>query len=170
VLAPFVWTNRAFLAARVNIEDSFEKNDIESHSIDERRFLNDAAFHIFANHPLTGTGLGSSSLAIKKYYEKSLNNYLPPHFSFLAAAMETGIFGAGCYLFLMLFPWFVLAKCKTKLLGQPVLVTTYALLLAMTVVSVLDIYPWLLTAGRLWQWLIWGLLALVYEKVALNKL
>jgi hypothetical protein len=36
-------------------------------------------------------------------------------------------------------------------------------LAAVTVVSLLDYYSWLLAPGRLWQWLIWGLWAVVYQ-------
>jgi hypothetical protein len=40
-----------------------------------------------------------------------------------------------------------------------------AALLAATVVGFLDYYTWLLAPGRLWQYVIWGLWAVIFQKV-----
>ena len=158
LLAPFAWTYREFIGSRLNFENSFERISLEARSIDERSALNQAAVNIFLDRPLHGIGLGAAAPAIREYYPNFPGNYLPPHFALLTAAMETGLLGAVCYLLLLLFPLIRLVKSGTKFMKDPRLITASALLLAVTLVGLFDIYPWLPPSGRLWQWLVWGLL------------
>jgi hypothetical protein len=39
-----------------------------------------------------------------------------------------------------------------------------ALLLAVSVVSLFDYYPWLLVPGRFWAWMAWGLWAAAFPR------
>ncbi len=112
------------------------------------------------DRPLTGIGLGASALAIKKYYSAI---FVPPHFVLLAVAVETGLFGLSFYLLILLLPFLVIARKKINLVANPLLLTSSALLIAMTLIGFFDIYPWLLSPGRLWQWLCWGVWAVSYE-------
>lgn len=166
LLAPFIWTYRDFIAARLNIDDSFEKIPIETWSVLERGALNKIGLGVFLDRPLTGVGLGSAAFAIKEYEPEFPGNFLPPHFSLLAVAMETGISGLAAYLCLLVLPWFVLWREKLDLNDKPYLTTAFALLLGITVVGVFDIYPWLPPTGRLWHWLIWGLWSVAYDRKA----
>jgi hypothetical protein len=52
---------------------------------------------------------------------------------------------------------------RRRLTFSPALIGASALLLAVTVVSFFDYYPWLLAAGRFWQFLAWGLWASFFQ-------
>jgi len=163
VLAPLVWSYSSYVGARLNVGGSFTKNPYENRSIGERLLLDEAGIHIIVDKPFTGVGLGASALAIKKYFPHFIGSFVPPHFVLLTVTMETGIFGLIFYICLLLFPWIALARNKINLLGNPTLLVVSALLVAMTLIGFLDIYPWAIPAGRLWQWLVWGLWAVAYE-------
>lgn len=163
LLAPFISTYKGFFAARLNVNDSFEKIPIETWSILERGALNKIGLEVFLDRPVTGVGLGSAALAIRVYEPDFPGHFLPPHFSLLGVAMETGIPGLVAYLSLLVVPWIVLWREKLDLSEKPWLKTTFALLLAITMVGFFDIYPWLPPTGRLWHWLIWGLWSVAYE-------
>jgi O-antigen ligase len=160
LLVPLVWNYSGYVGARLNFEDSFEKNPYENRSIGQRLELNDFGVKIFLDRPLTGIGPGASALAIKKYYSAI---FVPPHFVLLVVAMETGFVGLCCYLLLLFLPFLVVLRKKVNLISNPLLLTAFALLISMTLIGFFDIYPWLLPPGRLWQWLSWGLWAVAYE-------
>jgi len=162
VLTPLVWSYAGYVGARLNVGGSFTKNPYENRSIAERLLLDEAGIHIFLDKPFNGVGLGASALAIKKYFPDFRGSFVP-HLVLLAVAMETGIVGLTFYIFLLLFPWVALLRNKINLLGKPMLLVTSGLLVAITIIGLLDIYPWLLPPGRLWQWLIWGLWVVAYE-------
>ncbi len=163
VLAPLVWSYSSYVGARFDANASFKKNPYEYRSIVERLLLDKMGLQIFLDKPFSGVGLGASALAIQKYFPGFHGSFVPPHLVLLAVAMETGIGGLIFYLCLLLFPWIALARNKITLAGNPTLLTASILLMAMTLIGFLDIYPWLLPPGRLWQWLAWGLWAVSYE-------
>jgi len=158
ILLPFLVAHRSYFGARLNLGNSFEEVPAETQSIDERAFLFESANRIFVKHPLTGVGLGASPAAMKNEYPEFPTHYQPPHFTLLAAALETGIFGAAFYFLLMVLPWMVFLRRK-GLWSNPKAVGAAGLLLAVTIVGFFDYYTWFSTAGRLWQWLAWGLFA-----------
>lgn len=130
--------------------------------MDERAYLNDSANRIFVKHPLTGVGLGASPVAMKNEYPEFPTHYQPPHFTLLVVALETGIFGAVFYFLSMVLPWIILLR-RRDLWSNPNAIGAACLLLAVTVVGFFDYYTWFSTAGRLWQWLVWGLAAAAME-------
>lgn len=162
-LSPFVYRYSDFIKARVNIGNSFEKIQSETFSVQERSALNRVALQVFLMEPLSGVGIGSSPLAIRKYYPEFPGHFVPPHFSLLAVAMETGVPGLISYLFMLASPLLVLMKRK-DLTDDPVLMTASAVLISFTVAGFFDIYPWLLLVGRLWHWSALGFWAVAYEK------
>jgi len=164
LLAAFVWINRPYFGVRLNAGGSFSKPTAENQAIGERALLNAIANRIFAEHALRGVGLGASPLAIKARYPEFPTDYQPPHFTLLAAAMETGIFGAAFYFLLLLTPWFVFLTHRSRLKRHSLVVTALALLLAIDVVGFFDYYTWLLVPGRLWQWIAWGFWVIALEK------
>ena len=168
-LVPFIATNLPSLGIRLNANQSFMKIPAEEQSIGERVLLIESANHVFADHALTGVGLGASPTALKDAYPDFPVNYQPPHLTLLDAALETGIFGAMFYFLLLILPWIVLVRHR-DLLARPQVAGAAALLLAVSVVGFFDYYTWLLVPGRLWQWLAWGLLAVAIEKANQHEL
>ena len=163
LLAPLVWNYSGYIGARLNFDDSYEKNIYENRSVSQRLILNQVGLHVFLDKPLTGIGLGASALAVKKYYS---DIFMPPHLVLLAVAMEIGIFGLFFYLLLLLLPFLIVVRKKINYIANPLLLTASAFLIAMTLIGFFDIYPWLLQPGRLWQWLSWGLWVVAYEMEA----
>lgn len=164
VLVPLFWSYSSYVGARFNVGGSFTKNPYENRSIGERLLLDQAGIHIFFDKPFSGVGLGASALAIKKYFPDFPGSFVPPHLVLLAVAMELGVIGLLFYIFVLLFPWVALVRDKKNLLHNPTLLTASVLLMAITLIGLLDIYPWLMPVGRLWQWLIWGLWVVAYEQ------
>ena len=163
VLAPLVREYSAYVGARFNVEDSFIKNPYENRSIGERLLLDKVGLQIFSDRPFYGVGLGASALAVKEYFPNFRGSFVPPHLVLLVVAMETGIFGFIIFICLLLFPWIALKRNEINPLRNPTLLACSILLIAITLIGFLDIYPWLLPPGRLWQWLAWGLWAVAYE-------
>jgi O-antigen ligase len=162
LLMPFALSQRTYLGARLNVGESFSGIRAEAQSMDERAFLNRTANTIFSRHPLTGVGLSASPVALKMEFPEFPTNYQPPHFTLLAAAVETGLLGALFYFLLMVAPWLAFLRLR-YLWARPGMIVAAGLLLAVTVVGFFDYYTWFSTAGRLWQWLAWGLVALAME-------
>ncbi len=163
-LTPFIWINRSYFGVRFNAGGSFTKPTVENQALGERAIINSAANRIFADHALSGVGLGASPLALKERYPQFPSDYQPPHFTLLVAAMETGIFGAVFYFLLLTTPWFVFLSHKEHTQSNPLLVTTIAVLFAIAIVGLFDYYTWLLVPGRIWQWMAWGLWNMALEK------
>jgi O-antigen ligase len=164
LLFPLAWRYSDFLAARVNIGNSFEKIPAEALSVQERSELNRIGLQVFFTNPLSGVGVGASPIAIKKYYPDFPGHFVPPHFSLLAVAMETGIPGLICYLFMLALPLIALIWRRKGLADNPYLVTASAVLVSFTVAGFFDIYPWLPLPGRLLHWLALGYWVVAYEK------
>jgi O-antigen ligase len=163
VLAPLVGTYSGYVGARLNFGGSFSKNPYEIRSIAERLLLDRAGLHIFLDKPFTGVGLGTSAIAIRKYFPHFRGSFVPPHLVLLAVAIELGIVGLIFYIFSLLIPWVELLKYKVVIRRKPILLIMSVLLMAITLIGFFDIYPWLPPTGRLWQWLIWGLWVVAYE-------
>ena len=163
VMFPFIGANLDYVGARLNVGQSFENIRVESQSVNERTFLNTSANQIFVKHPITGIGLSASPVAMKNEYPEFPTYYQPPHFTLLVVALETGIFGATFYFLLMALPWVVFLRRK-RMWTNPNLVGTAGLLLAITMVGFFDYYTWFSAAGRLWQWLAWGLFVVAMEE------
>ncbi len=161
--SPFIVRDLPYLSARFGAGDSFTENRVEHGSIIERAFLFDAGNKIFVDHALTGVGLGVSPLAMKNAYPQSPVNYQPPHFTILAVAEETGIFGAMFYFILLSIPIIVFFTQRHILKNRPVAATCFALLIAISTIGLFDYYTWLLAPGRLWQWTAWALWAVSYK-------
>lgn len=160
LLIPLAWQYSDYIGARLNVGDSFERNADEHRSIEQRLTLNKAGIQVFLDRPLAGIGLGASALAIKKYFAAL---FVPPHFVLLVVAMEIGIFGLICYLLLFFLPFLLVIRNTKSLFDNPCLLTASTLLIALALIGLFDIYPWLLPSGRLWQWLIWGFWAVAYK-------
>jgi O-antigen ligase len=162
LLLPFIAMNSNYFGARLNAGGAFQTVGAENRSINERAYLNQIANQIFAKAPLTGVGMSASPVAMKNEFPVFPTYYQPPHFTPLAVALETGIFGAIFYFLLMILPWAAFSR-RAEARADPRVIGALGLLLAITVVGFFDYYTWFSTPGRLWQWLAWGLFAVAIE-------
>jgi O-antigen ligase len=161
IISPFIWVNLELLGVRLGANSSFEELPAERGSIGGRRVLISAANEVFAKNAILGVGIGTTPQAFEREFPTMPIDYQPAHMVLLTAAVETGLLGAMFYLVLLTAPW--LAIFLTRSVNMtPDLIATSALLLALTIIGLFDYYPWMLTSGRLWQYLAWGLWALAY--------
>ncbi|HEX8991550.1 MAG TPA: O-antigen ligase family protein [Anaerolineales bacterium] len=159
LVAGFVAAYGGFLGVRLGAGNSFNTPSVEQQSIGERILLIQPAVSMIKSHPLLGVGLGAAPEALRVYQPDWPVSFEPPHVVLLDAAVETGLLGAACYLALVISPWAMYFSHRGYLGAHPLVTCIMALLLALTVVGLLDYYPWASSAGRLWQWLAWGLWA-----------
>ncbi len=161
-VAPFAWQNAGYLDARLNPNEPSMFTG-ENRAVAERNSLYAATFAVFQAHPIWGTGLGAVPLAMRTAYPGFPFDYQPAHLVLLDVAAETGIAGALFYFTALLAPWIALWLNRRRLTWSPALIGISGILLAVTLVGFFDYYTWLLTPGRLWQWLVWGLWSAVYS-------
>jgi len=166
MIIPFLWQNASLLGVRLGSQGSFQQVAYEAQSIQERVVLDSAANEIFTGHALTGVGLGASPIALMQARPVFKYYYQPAHFILLDAATETGIFGALFYFLILIGPWLAIVFYRKRLIFSTGLIAASGALAAVTIVGFFDYYPWLLTPGRIWQWLIWGLWAAFYHLAA----
>ena len=162
-LAPFFLHNLPYVGVRLNQQGSFAQNAHEKQAIGERIILNRNANNIFLAEPFTGVGLGAFPIALQAHRPDYPYNFQPAHIVLLDVAAETGFFGALFYLLVIFSPWVAIWLNRDRLTFNAALIAASSLLLATTVVGFFDYYTWLLNAGRLWQWLAWGLWAAIYS-------
>lgn len=162
VMAPFLWYNAPVIGIRLNAEWAFQDVEYERRSLSERLALNQAGNQLFTGHAITGVGLGGAPLAMQEAFPAFPYYYQPPHNVLLNAAVDTGILGGLFYAILLVAPWLALFVSQKKIQFAPHLAAASGALAAITIVGFFDYYPWLLTAGRFWQWLLWGLWASFY--------
>jgi hypothetical protein len=157
VLAPFIWQDAAALGVRLGANGSFTGATVENQSINERILLARQAIGLFAAHPLTGVGVGTFPQVMRQANPNYAFGLQPPHQVALDLAAETGVFGGIFYLVLEIAPWAALVAARRRLRFSLELIGISAALLAISVISLLDYYPWMFSPGQLWQWLLWGL-------------
>jgi len=163
LVLPFAWQNVGYLGMRLNVRASLTEGTPENRSIAERRVLNRAVNTVFAEHAVGGVGLGALPRALRNRYPDFPFNYQPAHIVLLDVAAETGVFGALFYSIAVAGPWLALWLNRRRLTPSPALIGVSGVLLAVTIVGFFDYYTWLLTPGRLWQWLVWGLWGVIYQ-------
>ncbi|HKY78564.1 MAG TPA: O-antigen ligase family protein [Anaerolineales bacterium] len=161
MLFPFIWANIELVGLRLGEQISFQELQPELGSLQERRVLASAGNTVFVENAILGVGLGASPQAFMKTFPSFPVNYAPVHNVVLSAALETGLFGGLFYLTVIAAPWFALFLNR-RIKYTPDLIAATAALLALAVVGLFDVYPWLLAPGRLWQYLAWGLWARFY--------
>lgn len=157
IMAPLLWQNATYLGIRLGANQSFTDPTPENQALNERVILDRMAISIFQLHPGTGTGLGTFPIALSQFKPDYPFNLQPPHFVFLDVIAETGALGGLFYLLLEFLPWVFLLKNVRRFTFSIDLIAISAALLAISVISLFDYYPWMLDPGRLWQWLLWGL-------------
>ena len=151
-----------YLAARANISGPVPT---EARSIDERLALADLGLRVVADHPLLGTGLGTTPQAMKQTDPTFDFAFQPAHVVLIDVAAETGLAGALCYLVLVVAPCLALLHNRRRWTRW--LAGASAAIAAVTVVGLFDFYPWTASAGRTWAWILLGLWVVAY-RVALE--
>jgi len=158
--APFVAPVGKYLDARLDGAASGITTEVRS--LDERSALIDATDRVISDRAFIGVGLGALPLAMRQADPSFGFPYQPAHLVLLDVAAEIGLFGALSYALLLVMPWIALLRRRRS--WTPELAGLSGALAALTVVGLFDYYPWTLTPGRIWAWLILGLWAMAYER------
>ncbi|MEW5986374.1 MAG: O-antigen ligase family protein [Chloroflexota bacterium] len=152
-LALFLFLGRDLLLVRLNPAGSA----METRSLDERTWLNQAALMLIRPAPLRGVGAGNFSLAVMPLADAVASvKPQPAHNVPLLATAELGLAGGGLWLWLMLAP---LAIAWRELRAGRLSLWAWGLtagLLALSVIDLFDFYSWGWPQGRLLRWLFWG--------------
>ena len=160
IMLPIVFENITLFEKRVA-----SVNATQDGPMIERAYLIERGNILFVEHSSVGIGLNAAPLAMKERFENFPGNFQPPHYVLLLVPLETGIVGGIFYLILFLMPLiFFIAKWKIYI-HQPFVMGGFALIFAISIVSLFDYYTWYVT-GRLWQWLAWGLFSVAIEKMS----
>jgi O-antigen ligase len=167
LVVPFVWHNAPYFGLGENSPND-SQDDPRSLSNAERQAINRAANEIFQDNALVGVGLGSLPIALKNEKPDFPYDYQPARIVLLNAAVETGIFGGLLYFLILVIPWLIMWINRERIQFSPGLISATGALAAATLVSFYDYYTWLLTPGRFWQWLVWGLWVACYT-TSLNR-
>lgn len=161
VAAVFVTTQWPLLRPRLGLS----VEGVEIRSFGERAVLEAATWVLIREHPWTGVGYGNFSVALWERRPEELAAYpiyQPVHRALLLAQAELGVPGSLLWLALNLGPWLALWHHRRCWPGKapPALSATIAsALLALSVVSWFDFYPWFSQQGRLLVWVLLGLWA-----------
>ncbi len=158
VVAPFIGPALPVLAARTDLGPPIAT---EVRSIDERAALAEAANAIFIAHPILGVGIGTLPTAMRAADPAFAWDYQPASVVVLDVAAETGLFGALCYLAILVGPWLALVRRRGR--WTRTLAATSAALAAIEIVGLFDYYPWTYDAGRIWTWVLLGLWVVAYR-------
>jgi O-antigen ligase len=157
-VAPFALAFAPALAART---DAVGPISTEVRSIAERGATAELTAQVFAQHPITGVGLGGLPLAQHALEPAFADAYQPASFVLLDAAAETGIAGAALYLVIFAMPWLALWRARRRF--TPDLAAASGVLAVIIVVGLFDYYTWTYPAGRIWAWLALALWAVAYR-------
>ncbi len=163
LLLPVIWQNLPYLRLGADPGAIAARVEERLSTQTERAALNRAADQLFSDHALTGTGLGTFPLALRRAWPDFAYDYQPARMTFITSGAEIGLFGELFYFLAVFAPWVVLILRRDRLAFSPALIGLSSVLLAVTIFGLVDAYPWFYPAGRLWQWLIWGLWAGAYE-------
>jgi len=161
IVVPFLLKNVSLFDSRISASSPAQDAQMQ-----ERAYLMRAGSTVFVGHSALGIGLGASPLAMKSRFADFRLDFQPPHFALLAAAMETGVLGATFYLFLMFLPILNFILRRRTFVERPLVIGAFALVFAVTVIGLFDYYTWLNAAGRVWQWLAWGLWSAALTRTA----
>lgn len=161
VTALFVVTQWPLLRPRLGLA----AEGVEIRSFDERAVLEAASQVLIREHFWRGTGYGNFSIALWQRRPAELAAYpiyQPVHRALLLAQAELGLPGSLLWLAMNLGPWLALWRNRRRWPGTapPALSASIAgALLALSMVSWFDFYPWFSQQGRLLVWILLGLWA-----------
>jgi len=164
VSTPYLSQNAGLIGIRLNQNITLADSPAEVQSLGARRLLNQAAVELIRDNLIDGVGLGAFPQALRALEPDFPTDYQPVHITWLEATTETGTLGSAIYAILLAAPWAAMWMKRKELSFTPELITASAVLLAVTMVGFFDYYTWLLPAGRLWQWLSWGVWGAAYQR------
>ena len=156
----FYW---GIIQTRMTLIGNIESSPVEIQSIGERAQLNRYSTKVFSQNPIIGVGFGSLPQALRQDFPEFKPYYQPAHMVLITAAAETGLIGSALYAIALIIPWSAIFF-QSSIQESGGLLPILAALISITVIGFLDYYPWLLSTGRLWQYLIWGIWAQEYQK------
>ena len=165
LLLPTV-TQWNLVAQRSGVDIANRKNSGELRSLVERDVLIASAGRILLQRPILGVGIGALPLAMYRLDPEFDTKYFyqPVHIVIFEIATELGVFGAAAWAWLTLSALAAFYKRRAALQQNAWTAAIAATLLAFTLLGLFDYYPWLLPPGRIWQWTLFGLAAVCFEK------
>lgn len=145
---------------------------VEIRSVDDRTMQVGSALTLIQMRPALGVGLGNYPVALYRLAPETVSEYpvyQPAHNVLLLVAAELGLGGALLWITLMLAPWLALWIRRRSVRIGPWWAGLSGALAGLTVVTVLDFYPWASHQGTLLLWIIWGLWARQWTRSALKE-
>lgn len=158
ISALFVAANWPLLRPRLGL--AYQGTEVRS--VEARTLEIDAAGALIQMRPGLGVGLGNYPLALYRLARDlvaAYPDYQPVHNVALLSTAELGFPGGALWLGLIVAPWLALWLKRRQVQMAPWWAGLSGALVALTVVSFFDAYPWSSHQGRLALWLVWGLWA-----------
>lgn len=167
-ILPLMISFWSLLRTRLLFFEQAKISPAEVQSIGERIFLNQASLDIFVRFPILGVGFGSLPQALRFEHPDILTYYQPAHFVWITAAAEIGLIGSTIYILALILPLLVFSLNKNLQVLPTSMIATSGLI-SISIIGLLDYYPWLLSTGRLWQYLLWGVWAGAYPQASSSQ-
>jgi O-Antigen ligase len=154
------WLARDAIASRIGLVAVPAAT--EQRSVDERLAQIRLGWRVVLERPLTGAGSSAVPIAMHRLEPDFAYDVYPPHLVVLTVAGELGVAGGLAYLWLFAAPWVLLAHVRPRWTVE--LAAASAALAALTVVSLVDDYPWAGGPGRTLGWFVLGLWAMAWVR------
>jgi O-antigen ligase len=145
---------------------------VEIRSVDDRQMQVGSALTLIQMRPALGVGLGNYPVALYRLAPETVSEYpvyQPVYNVLLLSAAELGLGGGILWVTLVLAPWLALWARRRTLRISSWWAGLSGALAGLTLVSVLDFYPWSSHQGTLLLWIIWGLWAREWTHGALRE-
>lgn len=164
----FVLLNWSLLQPRLGLTSQ----GVEIRSVDDRKMQIGSALALIQMRPALGVGLGNYPVALYRLAPETVAEYpvyQPVYNVLLLSTAELGLGGALLWITLVLAPWLGFWARRRALQIGSWWAGLSGALAGLTVVSVLDFYPWSSHQGTLLLWIIWGLWARQWTRSALKE-
>jgi hypothetical protein len=145
---------------------------VEIRSVDARKMQVGAALTLIQMRPGLGAGLGNYPIALYRLAPETVSEYpvyQPVYNVLLLSTAELGLGGGLLWFALVLTPWLALWIRRRALQIRPWWAGLSGAMAGLTVVSLLDYYPWASHQGTLFLWIIWGLWAREWTRSGLKE-
>ena len=156
ILLPEVWQTR-ITGGRLETMSRIERTDSYGESLD-----------IIKDHWYQGVGVGNYTQALHDSdTSREVWDYQPVHNIYLLIATEVGVFGLAAFLIVLYWPLSISFYHRRRaLVGSSFFAGTSFSFAALLLVGLFDHYPWSLSFGILFFWLLLALWVRSYREIA----